>query len=76
MVYQVSSAVKIPVIGMGGVSSAEGVLEMMEAGASAVQIGAANLIDPYVCRNIIRDLPAVMDRYHIQNLSDIIGGAL
>ena len=49
---------------------------MMEAGASAVQIGAANLIDPYVCRNIIRDLPAVMDRYHIQNLSDIIGGAL
>ncbi len=76
MVYQVCSAVKIPVIGMGGISSAEGVLEMMEAGASAVQIGAANLIDPYVCRNIIRDLPAVMDRYHIQNLSDIIGGAL
>ena len=76
MVYQVCSAVKIPVIGMGGISSAEDVIEMMEAGASAVQIGAANLVNPYICRDIIRDLPAVMDRYHIQNLKDIIGGAL
>ncbi len=76
MVYQVCSAVKIPVIGMGGISSAENVIEMMEAGASAVQIGAANLVNPYICRDIIRELPAVMDRYHIKNLSDIIGGAL
>lgn len=76
MVYQVCSAVKIPVIGMGGISSAEDVVEMMEAGASAVQIGAANLVDPFICRNIIRDLPAVLDRYNIQNLKDIIGGAL
>ncbi len=76
MVYQVASAVKIPVVGMGGVSSAEDVIEMMLAGASAVEVGAANLIDPYVCRDIINDLPSVMDKYGIKNLKDIIGGAL
>ena len=75
MVYQVSGAVSIPVVGIGGVSSAEDVIEMMLAGATAVQVGAANLINPFVCRDIIRDLPAVMDRYGIANLNDIIGGA-
>ena len=75
MVYQVSGAVDIPVIGIGGVSSAEEVIEMMLAGASAVEIGAANLIEPYACRNIINDLPAVMERYGIENLSEIIGKA-
>ncbi len=76
MVYQVSKAVKVPVIGMGGVSTAEDVIEMMLAGASAVEVGAANLTDPYVCRNIIDKLPETMDRYGISNLKDIIGGAL
>ncbi len=75
MVYQVHEAVHIPLVGVGGVSSAEDVIEMMLAGAAAVEIGAANLTDPYACRDIIRDLPAVMDRYGIQNLRDIIGGA-
>ena len=75
MVYQVSSAVKIPVVGMGGVSSAYDVIEMMMAGASAVEIGAANLVDPFVCRNIINDLPSVMDELRIGNLTDIIGAA-
>lgn len=75
MVYQVSQAVNIPVVGMGGVSSAEDVIEMMLAGATAVEVGAANLVDPYICRDIIRDLPAVMEKYHITNLKDIIGGA-
>ncbi len=74
MVYQVANAVKIPVIGMGGVSSAEDVIEMMLAGATAVQIGAANLVDPYVCKDIIEKLPQVMDKYNIDNLNDIIGG--
>ena len=74
MVYQVSHAVKIPVVGMGGVSTAEDVIEMMLAGATAVEVGAANLVDPYACEKIIRDLPAVMDRYGIANLKDIIGG--
>ncbi len=74
MVYQVAHAVKIPVIGMGGVSSAEDVIEMMLAGATAVEVGAANLINPYACRDIINDLPRVMDKYGIENLSDIIGG--
>ena len=73
MVYQVAHAVKIPVIGMGGVSSAEDVIEMMLAGATAVEVGAANLINPYACRDIIRDLPAAMAKYKIDNLSDIIG---
>ena len=75
MVYQVSSAVKIPVVGMGGVSSAYDVIEMMMAGASAVEIGAANLVDPFVCRNIIDALPSVMDGLRIGNLADIIGAA-
>ncbi len=75
MVYQVASAVKIPVVGMGGVSSAEDVVEMMLAGASAVQVGAANLVNPYACRDIILDLPAVMAKYRIQNLRELIGGA-
>jgi len=75
MVYQVYDAVKIPVIGMGGVSSAEDVIEMMLAGATAVEIGAANLVDPFVCRNIINDLPRVMEKYGINDLNDIIGGA-
>ena len=74
-VYQVSNAVKIPVVGMGGVSSAEDVIEMMLAGATAVEIGAANLIDPYVCRDIIEKLPSVMDKYGIKTLNEIIGGA-
>ncbi len=75
MVYQVSRAVKIPVIGMGGVSSAEDVIEMMLAGATAVEVGAANLVDPYACRDIVRALPEVMKKYNIENLSDITGGA-
>ena len=75
MVYQVSKAVSIPVIGLGGISSAENVIEMMLAGATAVEIGSANLTDPYICRDIINELPAVMDKYRIDNLKDIIGGA-
>ena len=74
MVYQVAHAVNIPVVGMGGVSSAEDVVEMMLAGATAVEVGAANLVDPYACRDIINDLPHVMKKYGIENLSDIIGG--
>ena len=75
MVYQVANAVSIPVIGMGGVSSAEDVIEMMLAGATAVEIGAANLVDPFICRDIIHDLPRVMKQYGINDLNDIIGGA-
>lgn len=75
MVYQVYEAVSIPIIGMGGVSTAEDVIEMMLAGATGVQVGAANLIDPYVCRNIINDLPLVMEKYGIYSLNNIIGGA-
>ena len=75
MVYQVSQTVKVPVIGMGGVSSAEDVIEMMLAGATAVEVGAANLVNPFVCRDIIRDLPETMKKYRIENLKDIIGGA-
>ena len=74
MVYQVSGAVKIPVVGMGGVSSAADVIEMMLAGAAAVEVGAANLTDPYACKRIIDALPAEMDRLGIETLSDIIGG--
>ena len=74
MVYQVAHAVKIPVIGMGGVSCAEDVIEMMMAGATAVEVGAANLVNPYACRDIIRDLPRVMEKYRINTLSEIIGG--
>ncbi len=74
MVCQVAQAVSIPVIGMGGVSSAEDVIEMMLAGATAVEVGAANLINPYICRDIIRDLPRVMAKYRIDSLQEIIGG--
>lgn len=76
MVYQVAHAVKIPVIGMGGVSCAEDVIEMMLAGAVAVEVGAQNLIDPYACKRIIEDLTRVMKKYGIKNLNDIIGGVL
>ena len=76
MVYQVSSAVSIPVVGMGGVSSAEDVIEMMLAGATAVEVGAANLVDPFASKQIVEDLPRVMQKYKIENLSDIIGGVL
>ena len=75
MVYKVYEAVKIPILGMGGIASAEDVLEMILAGATAVQIGAQNLIEPYVCKRIIDDLPCVMEKYGINNLEDIIGGA-
>ena len=74
MVYQVSHAVKIPVVGMGGVSSAEDVIEMMLAGATAVEVGAANLVDPFACKKIIEDLPRVMEKYKIESLQSIIGG--
>lgn len=73
MVYQVANAVNIPIMGQGGVSSAEDVIEMMYAGATAVQVGAANLVNPYACKEIIEDLPRVMEKYNITNLSDIIG---
>ncbi|MBD5152705.1 MAG: dihydroorotate dehydrogenase [Oscillibacter sp.] len=75
MVYQVYEAVKIPIIGMGGVSSAEDLIEMMLAGATAVEVGAANLVNPFACRDIIDALPSVMQKYGINRLSDIIGGA-
>jgi len=75
MVYQVSQAVSIPVIGIGGIATAEDVLEMMLAGATAVEVGAANVADPFACKKIIDDLPAVMKKYNIDNLRDIIGGA-
>ena len=75
MVYQVYEAVKIPIIGMGGIESAEDVLEMMLAGATAVQVGAANLVNPFACRDIINSLPKIMEKYGINNLKDIIGGA-
>ena len=75
MVYQVYDAVKIPVVGMGGVSCAKDVIERMLAGATAVEVGAQNLIEPLACKHIIEELPAVMDKYGIKNLTDIIGGA-
>ena len=75
MVYQVSKAVKVPVIGMGGVSSAEDVIEMMLAGATAVEVGAANLVNPFASLDIVRSLPETMEKYGIQNLNEIIGGA-
>ena len=74
MVYQVAHGVKIPVVGMGGVSTAEDVVEMMLAGATAVEVGAANLVDPFACQKIIADLPRVMDAYKIETLEEIIGG--
>lgn len=75
MVYQVYEAVNIPIIGMGGVSSAEDVIEFMLAGATGVEIGAANLVNPFACKKIVEDLPRVMEKYGIGKLSDIIGGA-
>ena len=75
MVYQVAHAVNIPVVGMGGVSSAEDVIELMLAGATAVEVGAANLVNPFACRDIINDLPRVMEKYRISSLSEIIGQA-
>jgi dihydroorotate dehydrogenase (NAD+) catalytic subunit len=75
MVYQVYDVVKIPIIGMGGLSTAEDVIEMMLAGATAVQVGAANLIDPFACKDIIEQLPIVMEKYNINSLEEIIGGA-
>ena len=73
MVWQVAHAVNIPIIGMGGIASADDVIEMMMAGASAVQVGAANLRDPYACKKIIEGLPSAMDRLNIEKLEDIIG---
>ncbi|MBR3801827.1 MAG: dihydroorotate dehydrogenase [Clostridia bacterium] len=75
MVYQVYEAVKVPIIGMGGISTAEDVIEMMLAGATAVQVGAANLVDPFASKTIIENLPKVMEKYNIDDLSQIIGGA-
>lgn len=75
MVYQVYDAVKIPIVGMGGISTAEDVIEIMLAGATAVEVGAANLVEPYACKNIIEDLPRVMEKYKINSLNEIIGGA-
>ena len=75
MVYQVYEAVKIPIVGMGGIERAEDVIEFMLAGATAVEVGAANLVNPYACRDIINDLPRVMEKYRINSLEEIIGGA-
>lgn len=74
-VYQVYDAVKIPIVGMGGISSAEDVIEFMLAGATAVEVGAENLVNPYASREIILDLPRAMEKYNIKSLNDIIGGA-
>ena len=75
MVYQVYDAVKIPIVGMGGISTAEDVIEFMMAGASAVEVGAENLVNPFACRDIINALPAAMEKYRIESLSEIIGAA-
>ena len=75
MIYQVYDAVKIPIVGMGGVSTAEDVIELMLAGATAVEVGAANLVNPFASRDIILDLPRVMEKYKINSLEEIIGGA-
>ena len=74
-VYQVYEKVNIPIVGMGGISSAKDVIEMMLAGATAVQVGAANLVNPFACRDIINDLPATMEKYNISDLNEIIGGS-
>ena len=74
MVYQVANAVNIPIVGGGGVSTPENVLEMMLAGATAVEVGAQNLIDPMACKKLVEELPAAMDTYKIENLKDLIGG--
>ena len=75
MVYQVYKAVKIPIVGMGGIASAEDVIEFMLAGATATEVGAANLVEPYACKSIIEGLPAAMEKYGIKKLSEITGGA-
>ena len=75
MIYQVYEAVKIPIVGMGGIATAEDVIELMLAGSTAVEVGAENLVNPYACRDIINALPMAMDKYGIKNLKDIIGGA-
>ena len=75
MVYQVYETVKCPIIGVGGIATADDVIEMMSAGATAVEVGAANLVDPYACKNIIEELPVKMEAYGIERLSDIIGRA-
>ena len=75
MVWQVYEAVKIPIVGLGGISTAEDVIEMMLAGATAVEVGAANLVNPFACRDIVESLPAAMQKYGIQSLNEIIGGA-
>ena len=75
MVYQVYETVKIPIVGLGGVSCAEDIIEMMLAGATAVQVGAANLTEPFACRDIVEQLPETMEKYRIEKLTDIIGGA-
>ena len=75
MVYQVYEAVSVPIVGMGGLMNAEDVIEMMLAGATAVEVGTANLVDPFVCKRIVDELPEVMEKYGIKNLTDIIGGA-
>ena len=75
MIYQVYEGVKIPIVGMGGVCRAEDVIELMLAGATAVEVGAENLVNPYACRDIIEELPLIMEKYGINNLSEIIGGA-
>ena len=75
MVYQVYEAVKIPIVGMGGIATAEDVIEMMLAGATAVEVGAANLVDPFACKDIIENLPRVMEKYGIKDLKENIGGA-
>lgn len=74
-VYRTYEKVNVPIVGMGGISRAEDVIEMMLAGATAVQIGAANLVDPFCCKRIIEELPKVMQKYGIQKITDIIGGA-
>ena len=74
-VYQVYNAVKIPIVGMGGVTTAEDVIEIMMAGATAVQVGAANLVDPFACKKIVEELPAAMEKYRISSLEEIIGAA-
>ncbi|MBR5437795.1 MAG: dihydroorotate dehydrogenase [Clostridia bacterium] len=75
MVYQVYEKVNVPIVGMGGISTAEDVIEMMLAGATAVQVGAANLVNPFACRDIIDNLPKAMEKYNISSLKEIIGGA-
>lgn len=75
MVYQVYDAVKIPIVGLGGITTAEDVIEMMLAGATAVEVGTANLVEPFACKKIIEELPSVMRKYGIDSLEEIIGGA-